>query len=617
MKIFSAIALAAAIFTVFLSCQKEIGFDANGKSIGTFLKDAGGDCSPVNVNGIFKQDTVLALDVNYVDVQVNVTTPGTFDIKSDTVNGYYFSKTGTVAFGNNTIRLFASGKPVAADVTNTFTITYGTSTCSFDITVAPLGVVPAVFTLGSLAGICTQAIPGGTFIAGVALTPANTLTVQVNVTTVGTYILGAASTNGFLFSGTGTFTAPGLQTVTLTGLGTPIKAETSVVTVTNISSTCTHAITVEPPVPPAVYTLDGTPNACTGVIVNGTYAATVAMAATNTATLKVNVTTAGTYTITTNTVNGISFNNTGVFTTTGAQTVVLTATGTPETASLSVFKPNVTAGSCNFSVTVLSAPPPATFTLSSATGACTPITVNGTYTIGMALGASNTAVVQVNVLTTGRYTLTTNTDNGITFSQSGLFTATGLQNVILQGTGTPATAVTSTFIPQAGASSCTFNVVAKATPTGIFTCKIDGVPTAFNEDAHAAITYDLLGTTETSLVLTGQKLPRGNPSDYYSLYINKPGGGLIPVGGYNENTYVNSGGVYKLSMDYFIYSSTIHWTVTDNIPFIAPNPAFKITITSITATRYKGTFSGTVKENFGVGTGTKLITEGVFDLPIQ
>jgi hypothetical protein len=245
MKIFKSIAFAAAVIVTFLSCQKEISFDTGGKSIGEFLKDAGGDCTPAIVNGIFKQDTVLATDANFVDVQVTVSTPGTFDIKSDTVNGYSFSKTGSVTFGNNTIRLYATGKPIVAG-TNTFTITYGASTCTFDITVTGSGVLPAEFTLGSILGICTQAIPGGTYTVGVPLTSSNTLTVQVNVTKAGNYILGAiAPTAALLFSGSGTFTTLGLQTVTLTGTGIPSTAGIAIVTVTNLASTCTYAITVQ------------------------------------------------------------------------------------------------------------------------------------------------------------------------------------------------------------------------------------------------------------------------------------------------------------------------------------------------------------------------------------
>ena len=355
MKIFkSTILLTAAVITI-LSCQKELSFDNGGVSSGILKKDATGNCLPVVVNGTFIKDSVLSNN-NFVDIQVTVSTPGTFDIKSDTINGYFFSKNGSVVFGANTIRLYASGKP-AAKSTNTFTIKYGNSTCTFNITVTgPL--VPAAFTLGGSPNGCTGATVAGTYKVGVPLTTANTLTVQVTVNTPGDYIIGAATTAGFLFTGTGFFTTTGLQTVTLNGTGTPLTAGIAAVTVTSIASTCTFNITVEPAVggTPAVFTLDGAPNACTNFAVAGTYTVGSVTAAGNTVKLNVTVQTAGTYTITTNTVNGISFSGTGNLAI-GPQIITLTATGTPvATGIFNTFKPNI-ATSCNFSVTCVAAPP--------------------------------------------------------------------------------------------------------------------------------------------------------------------------------------------------------------------------------------------------------------------
>jgi hypothetical protein len=607
MKILKLLAVTATAFVTFLSCQKEISFESGGKSAGTLVKDAAGDCAPATVNGIYKKDTVLT-DLNFVDVQVNVTTPGTFDIKSDTVNGYSFSKTGSVTFGTNTIRLYASGKLVAAGVTNTFTITYGTSTCSFDVTVAPQGAGPAVFTLGSVAGVCTQAVPGGTYTAGVALAPANTLTVQVNVTTPGTYLLGAASTNGFLFTSSGTFSATGLQTVTLTGTGTPIAAGISIVTVTNIASTCTYAITVLPAAAPAVFTLDGAPNGCTNFTLNGTYTAGVATAAANTVTLNVNVTTIGSYTLSTNTVNGIKFSKTGAFTATGAQPVTLTATGTPTAAGAFSFTPAAGASTCTFSVTVQPGAAPAVYTLSGAPNACTPATVNGAYAASTPLGATNTVIVQVNVSSVGSYTLSTNTVNGITFSKSGTFTATGLQNVTLQGTGTPVAAGTNTFTPQAGASSCTFDIMVTGASSDVLQCKINGVLNTFNDLADA--TYFVPG----DLLISGGKLYASFP-DELVLDIDKSStGGTVTTGTYVNTLAGSISGGYILGADY-TDANIAHWGPR-SIVDPSPDP-FTIIITSLTATRVVGTFSGTIRDNFGIGTNTKTITEGVFNLPIK
>lgn len=243
MKIFKSLIIAIIAASAFTACQKELKFDVNGVSTGSLKKDGSGSCAPVTVNGIYKVDSVLNAS-NFVDVQVNVAVPGTFEIKSDTVNGYSFRKVGSVVFGANTIRLYATGKPIAAG-SNTFTIKYGTSICTFDITAIPSTTSGAVYTIGGAPGTCTGAIAGGTYVAGVALAPSNTITIQVNVSVVGYYTIGAATTNGFVFSGSGVFSTTGLQNVVLTGTGTPINAGATTVTVTNLSATCSYTVTVQ------------------------------------------------------------------------------------------------------------------------------------------------------------------------------------------------------------------------------------------------------------------------------------------------------------------------------------------------------------------------------------
>jgi hypothetical protein len=357
MKIFKSIFLVTAVFLAFLSCQKELVFDNNGVSAGTFKKDATGDCLPVTVTGVFKVDSVLT-NTNFVDVQINASTPGTFEIRSDTINGYSFRKVGSVVFGPNTIRLYPSGKPIATG-TNSFTVKYGASTCTFDITVVGAGVLTSAYTLGSTSSICTGATVNGIFTAGIALDPSNTLTVQVNVASTGTYVLSAVTSNGFIFSGSGIFNTTGLQNVTLTGFGTPVTAGITAVVVNNITSSCNFTITVLPAGAgtAAVFTLNGSPNSCTSFAVAGIYTVGSATSVSNTVTLQVTVTTTGAYTITTNANNGITFSKTGIFATTGPQSIILTATGTPAAVGTFNFTPIVGASTCTFAVSFVAAPP--------------------------------------------------------------------------------------------------------------------------------------------------------------------------------------------------------------------------------------------------------------------
>lgn len=231
-------AVAVLLFSVFfISCQKELDFGADGISAGKLLKDLSNNCLPVTVNGLYKVDSVLTND-NFVDVQVDVSVKGSFDIRSDTVNGYSFSKAGSVVKGVNTIRLYANGKPSAPGINN-FTVKYGTSTCTFSITVT---ANPAVYTLGGSPGTCTGAVLAGTYNTGVVLTAANTLTVNVNVTSTGSYSISTTTVNGFTFSATGVFTTTGAQTVVLTATGTPAAGGIFNFPVSGSGSSCSFSV---------------------------------------------------------------------------------------------------------------------------------------------------------------------------------------------------------------------------------------------------------------------------------------------------------------------------------------------------------------------------------------
>lgn len=65
----------------------------------------------------------------------------------------------------------------------------------------------------------------------------------------------------------------------------------------------------------------------------------------------------------------------------------------------------------------------------------------------------------------GGYSLTTVAKNGMTFSAAGKFTNTGVQMIILQGTGTPTTAGTTSVPITAGSSNCSFDITVKAPQT--------------------------------------------------------------------------------------------------------------------------------------------------------
>lgn len=94
-------------------------------------------CSSIAVNGGYKQGVTLG-STNSVTVKIIVTKLGknnTYNISTSTVNGYQFSDTGEFnSLGSKTIRLQASGTPVASEV-NTFQL----ANCSFQVNIVADG----------------------------------------------------------------------------------------------------------------------------------------------------------------------------------------------------------------------------------------------------------------------------------------------------------------------------------------------------------------------------------------------------------------------------------------------------------------------------------------------
>src|SRR5258705_7910188 len=79
----------------------------------------------------------------------------------------------------------------------------------------------ALFSLSGGTGSCTGAVASGTYTAGAVLTAANSVTIEANVDSIGTYTISTANINGISFSGAGNFIDTGIQHITLTGTGTP------------------------------------------------------------------------------------------------------------------------------------------------------------------------------------------------------------------------------------------------------------------------------------------------------------------------------------------------------------------------------------------------------------
>lgn len=122
---------------LFFACSKDTSFETgsgiNGTAAGTLL-DSSGNCQNTSVKGMYAVDTVLT-DSNYVLLQVNITTPGKYNLSTDTMNGFWFQDSSYVlTTGAQTIKLKGYGKPILP-INPTFTIFFGNSFCQFTVQV--------------------------------------------------------------------------------------------------------------------------------------------------------------------------------------------------------------------------------------------------------------------------------------------------------------------------------------------------------------------------------------------------------------------------------------------------------------------------------------------------
>ena len=245
MKLILSFALVLLSFGIF-SCKKEKSLENSkvGSSAGSLQSESTGECLPKNLQGVYKAGTALS-SINYIEVAIDVTTTGSYFISSDTINGYYFTGSGEFAnTGLNTVKLVGKGKPLA-DGIDIFSVSFDSTSCSFDVAVLPAnGGAAATFALQTSGTSCMNAVVSGAYKKAIALTSTNKVDIEVNVIAVGSYSISSAATNGMTFSASGVFTNTGIQTVSLRGSGTPVNEGSIVIPVSVGSSTCSFTVAV-------------------------------------------------------------------------------------------------------------------------------------------------------------------------------------------------------------------------------------------------------------------------------------------------------------------------------------------------------------------------------------
>lgn len=126
----------ACCITTFFSCEKELSeeHDTAIQSEGS-LWDSTGSCLPYTVYGTVYGGITPGSDTAYVEIQVDVTSTGSYKIESDLQDGFQYSDSGFFSnTGLNIVHLKPIGTPIIPG-TFTFNINYDSTYCSFTINV--------------------------------------------------------------------------------------------------------------------------------------------------------------------------------------------------------------------------------------------------------------------------------------------------------------------------------------------------------------------------------------------------------------------------------------------------------------------------------------------------
>jgi len=248
----------------------------------------------------------------------------------------------------------------------------------------------------------------------------------------------------------------------------------------------------------------------------------------------------------------------------------------------------------------------AVYTIGSG-GNCTGAIVSGRFVADTALTSANTVTITVDVSVAGPYWISTNTVNGISFSNIGTFTITGSQTAVLTGTGTPVAIDTADFTVSALTGlggSCTFSVatVQGTLPDYYLTCFLNGVYRNFSDSASATNSSSPGNSGAAGLDVRGLDSVI-NSTSKIEFGVSKPGS--VGVGTYTDTSATRA---------YFSYVDSLAemWTVgTTSLP------SFTIVVTGVNANNVQGTFSGTIKNQQGAGLDSIAVTNGLFSVPVK
>lgn len=335
--IFSTIILFSLLL---ITCAKEYSYEGGPLAKYT-IEGSPTECAPTILSGNYYEGVAVDSS-NNLQVTVNVTLAGSYNIFTIPVNGISFSSTGNFAdTGKQVVTLACKGTP---DSAGNFVIKIpGDNGCYFTLDVK--NKMPSNYFLSGYPNDCGNPNLSGRYALNSEITSDNIVTLHVNVVAPGTYNIQTDTVNGISFSASGYFSSTGNQTVMLTCTGTPDAPGRVFFNVLADSSQCNFSVPVEAGQPQATYVLQsGTGNnfnACFPHTNQGSYIAGTPLNNSNTVSITAYVTVPGNYSIYTTKVDGMVFGSSGTFATTGYQTVVLSGSGTPISSGTFTITPNI------------------------------------------------------------------------------------------------------------------------------------------------------------------------------------------------------------------------------------------------------------------------------------
>lgn len=254
-----------------------------------------------------------------------------------------------------------------------------------------------------------------------------------------------------------------------------------------------------------------------------------------------------------------------------------------------------------------------TGSLKDSSGNCFADSVVGTFYNGITPGSDTAYVlIKVDVKTTGTYNISTDMQNGFSFSDSGYFNTTGINTITLKPSGTPILPIITDFTVTFDTSVCMFSINVKdSTGTGLggsggsdsvntsdTAWQFSNGTTTFHGPVDTAILVDSMGLTY--LNISGTTAAAHDSTFKVGIFLT---GGVINVGDvYSSTTFLNFSFSDASGLIYVADAST---------------PGFEITLT---ITGYDAVnkiiiaaFSGTAKDASG---NTVNIPAGSFTVKI-